>query len=160
MPSGEKDFLCSRMENTHSANDVMDRILLKNGWRIKHFKYTGNGSPVFFDGFNLFVFHVKVNKVFCQGDIGEVHGWDAFVISPLGKGLPLRIIDVTGRITQRISRHVYNCIWEIMLFQDVPDNSHVARSRTDEAPCETGAVACWARTGKEPRRSAKCEDVV
>ena len=30
---------------------------------------------------------------------------------------------------------------------------------TGEAPCETGTVACWARTGKEPCRSAECEDV-
>ena len=77
----------------------MELILLKNGWRVKHFKYTGNGSPVYFNGINLLVFRVKVNKVFCQCDIGKVSGWNAFVIGPLGKGFPLGIVDVTRRVT-------------------------------------------------------------
>ena len=95
MPSG-KDFLSSRPKNVHS---ILDRILLKNGRRVKHFKYTGNCSPVYFNGINLLVLHVKVNKVFCQCDIGKVSGWNAFVIGPLDKGFPLGIVDVIRRVT-------------------------------------------------------------
>ena len=130
----------------------MDRILLKNGWRVKHFKYTGNGSPVYFNGINLLVFRVKVNKVFCQCDIGKVSGWNAFVIGPLGKGFPLGIVDV-GSAAMSTTVTEKSCCFKMSLIMSM---------RLDligEAPCETGAVACWARTGKEPRQSAECEDV-
>ena len=44
------------------------------------------------------------------------------------RGLPLRITNVTGRIMQGISRHIHYSVWEIMLFEDILDNSHVAKS--------------------------------
>ena len=53
---------------------------------------------MYFDGINLLVFSVKMNKVFRQSDIREVLGLDAFVIGSLGKGFPMRIINVTGGI--------------------------------------------------------------
>ena len=98
MPS-RKDFQCSRTENAHSANDVMYRVLLYSGWRIDHLKDTGKGSLLYFDGINLLVFSVKMNKVFRQSDIREVLGLDAFAIGSLGKGFPRRIINLTGGIT-------------------------------------------------------------
>ena len=127
MPS-RKDFLCLRTENVHSSNDVMYRVLLDSGGRIEHLKETGNGRPVYFDGVHSLFFSIQMNKVFHQSDIREVLGLDAFVIGPLGKGLPLSIINVTWRITKRISRHIHYSIWEVMLFNDIPDNSHAARS--------------------------------
>ena len=98
--TSRKDFQCSRTENAHSANDVMYRVLLYSDWWIDHHKDTGKGTcrPVHFDGINLLVYSVKMNKVFRQGDIREVLGLDAFVIGPLGKGFPMRIINVTGGI--------------------------------------------------------------
>ena len=98
MPS-RKEFQCSRTENAHSANDVMYHVLLYSGWRIDRLKDTGKGSPVYFDGINLLVFSVKMNKVFRQSDIREVLGLDAFVIGSLSKGFPMMIINVTGGIT-------------------------------------------------------------
>ena len=78
-------------------------------------------------------------KVFRQGDIWEVLGLYAFVIGPLGKGLPLRVINVTGRISKRISRHIHYNFWEVMLFQDIPDNVHTARSNSQ------GSLWNWER---------------
>ena len=53
-----------------------------------------------------------------HGDIREVLRLDAFIIGPLGKGLPLKIVNVTGRISKRIGRHIHNrferwsTVWE------------------------------------------------
>ena len=58
----KENFLSARPGNSHLVNDIMDRFLLKNSWRVKHFKYTGNGSPVDFNGIDLLVLRDKVNK--------------------------------------------------------------------------------------------------
>ena len=103
VPSRE-NFLSARPENSHSVDDIMDCFLLKNCWRVKHFKYNGNGSLVDFNGINLFVFREKVNKEFSQIDIGKVLGGNVFVIGPLGKDLPLSVIYVAWRITYWVHR--------------------------------------------------------
>ena len=46
----------------------MDRILQKNGWLFKHFKYTGNGSPVDFNG----TVKCRYNAVFGVQEIDRV----------------------------------------------------------------------------------------
>ena len=81
-----------------------------------------------FNGVDLFVLREQMNKIFRQSDIRKVLGRNAFVIGPLGKGLPLRVINVTGRITKRVSRHIHHSVWEIVLSEDIPDNVHAAGS--------------------------------
>ena len=80
-----------------------------------------------------------MNKLFRQSDPWEVLGLNAFVIGPLGKGHPLRIINGTGRITKSISRHIHYSVWEVKLFEDIPDNSHAATSN------RRGSLWNWGR---------------
>ena len=49
-----------------------------------------------FKGVHLFVLHEEINEIFRQSDLREVLGLYAFIIGPLGKGLPLRFKQVTG----------------------------------------------------------------
>ena len=64
---------------------------------------------------------------------------NAFIIGPLGKGFPLRIINVTGRIPKRIGHHIHDSIWEVMLFEDISDKIHAATSNRQ------GSLWNWGR---------------
>ena len=70
------------------------------------------------NGVHLFVLCEQMDQILRHGDIREVLRLDAFIIGPLGKGLPLKIVNVTGRISKRIGRHIHNrfkrwsTVWE------------------------------------------------
>ena len=105
------------------------------------------------NGVHLFVLCGQMDEILRQGDMREVPGLDAFIIGPLDKGLPLRIINVTGRISKKIGRLITTVFGKLCCFRIFL----IIATRLDptvEDLCGTEDVECWGCIGTVLRWSA------
>ena len=140
-----------------SANKWTESVFF-NGVQLFVLCEQMNGGSVYFNGVHLFFLYEQMNKIFRQSDIWEVLGLYAFVIGPLGKGLPLRVINVPGRISEE-DRLPYprQCLWSDAV-SGYPGLMSMRLDPTAQDLCGTEGVECWGCIGIVLRRSAVWED--
>ena len=88
---------------------------------------------------NLFVLIEQMYEIFCQRNVREIFGCNSSGVGPRCEWFPLRIVNIAWRISQWISCHVHYVLGEVMLSEDVADNSHAARSN------RLGSLWYWGR---------------